>query len=284
MAIANWLELAMDTPIQRLRAEGFRTGRDEDADQTAWNEVWQPNKLDARQRIVYTQMMVHGRGLMSVWRTRMPKSPIIAAGERAAGPPRDGPGEPVRDVPGPSRRSRSPPRRRCCGPVRHPSSDHRRRVVYDDTTWVRFEKRGMGRTDGASDARGQRGSSSRTRRAHLGRVPFVPFDNKRGRRWRPHSSHDPLIPAQDAITTIRFNTLLAMQFSAFRQRVFTGYDPVVRDDKGNVIWRKDADGDLVLDNNGQPIPVVASMGRPASTGRWCSPATRRRSSTSPSRT
>ncbi len=37
-----------------------------EADSIAWNEVWQPNKLDARQRLVYLAMMVHDQGIMSV--------------------------------------------------------------------------------------------------------------------------------------------------------------------------------------------------------------------------
>ena len=49
-SIANVLDIAMSAPVQRLRAEGFRTGRDQAADITAWNDVWQPNKLDMRQR------------------------------------------------------------------------------------------------------------------------------------------------------------------------------------------------------------------------------------------
>jgi hypothetical protein len=262
MATANWLALAMDAPVQRLRAEGFRTGRDEDADQTAWDEVWQPNKLDARQRIPYTQMMVHGRGADE--RVAQRGRPEVAADRGRVGPPgppRAGPGEPVRDA-WASSRSRSPTQATRGAPVRQgtpPTID----VASSTTTphWVRFEKRGMGSDDRISDARAT-GSSSRTRGNHgLGRVPFVAFDFNVDADGRPHSSLEPLIPAQDAITTIRFNTLLAMQFSAFRQRVFTGYDPVVRDDKGNVIWRKDADGDLVLDDNGQPIPIVASPGR-----------------------
>src|SRR5207253_8445473 len=78
MALANWMGLAMDTPVQRLRAEGFRTGRDQAADKAAWDEVWQPNDMDARQRITYLQMMVHGRGIMSVWpNPRNRVSPVI---------------------------------------------------------------------------------------------------------------------------------------------------------------------------------------------------------------
>lgn len=263
-AAANWLGLAMDTPIQRLRAEGFRTGRNEDADQTAWDEVWQPNKLDARQRIPYTQMMVHGRGLMSVWHNAADASrPLIAVESSRR----------VHLEPNPENPFETKWVVKAFT-IEEPSSvlvlvppEARMRtisvaVVYDDKDWVRFEKRGgvgAEATDGLTMG-GWELAEGKSGTHNLG-VPFVPFDLNVDADGVPHSAIEPLMPAQDAITTIRFNTLLAMQFSAFRQRVFTGYDPVVKDDKGNVIWRKDANGDLVMDDNGQPIPVVASPGR-----------------------
>jgi hypothetical protein len=53
-----------------------------------------------------------------------------------------------------------------------------------------------------------------------------------------------------------------MQFSAFRQRVFTGYDPVVRDSTGNPVWQVAEDGVTpLLDSQGLQIPVVRSPGR-----------------------
>jgi hypothetical protein len=259
MAIANWLELAMNTPIQRLRADGFRTGRKGEADEAAWNEVWQPNKLDARQRIVYTQMMVHGRGLMSVWPNARPKSPIIRPENGKRVHLEMDPEDPftVKWAVKTFTLSAAPPG--CCGSRRtcRPAP----RTSPSSTT----PTRGSG-----SRSPGSTGSAGAVipgpwelvdAGAHtLGSPPFVPFDNKLDADGVPQAGITPLIPAQDAINTIRFNTLLAMQFSAFRQRVFVGYDPVVRDDAGKPVWKKDSDGAILLDKDGQPMPVLASPG------------------------
>jgi hypothetical protein len=263
MASANWLGLAMDTPVQRLRAEGFRTGRDEDADQTAWDEVWQPNKLDARQRIVYSQMMVHGRGLMSVWRNpNRAASPRIAVeSDRRVHlePDPENPFETKWAVKLFSVEDPKPSPTVLPEGV-SPAQVVNVAVVYDGRDWMRFEQKSLG---GEATAALSVGSWEKAKEGShgLGTIPFVAFDNNQDADGKPHSAIEPLMAAQDAITTIRFNTLLAMQFSAFRQRVFTGFDPVVRDDKGNVVWRKDANGDLVLDDNGQPIPITTSPGR-----------------------
>lgn len=256
MSIANWLALAMDTPIQRLRAEGFRTGRDADADTATWNEIWQPNKLDSRQRIVYTQMVVHKRGLMSVWpNPKNRKSPVIRPenGERVY--LHMDPEDPftvkwavktftIEDGNGSN----------LILPASLISTSERQvGMVYDGDTWARFEKGGSTYSGDWTLTNG--GTHP------LGEPPFVPFDNRQDADGNPQSALEPLMPAQDAINTIRFQTLLAMQFSAYRQRVFTGYDPVMRDNQGNVVVRKDADGNLVLDDNGQPVPIVNSPGR-----------------------
>ena len=251
-SIANVLDIAMSAPVQRLRAEGFRTGRDQAADITAWNDVWQPNKLDMRQRVVFTQMITHGRGLMSVWRNeRTPSQPLVRVeSDRNVhiGMDPENPFEPlfavktfeVRDLPD--------------TPLALPPGITTVRsvaVVYDATGWVRFEKGGL--LSGAWEVRAAG--------VHGLGVPFVPFDNKPDGNGVPFASIEPLMPQQDALNTIRFNTLLAMQFSAFRQRVFTGYDPVMRDKDGQPIWRKNTDGTLALDAQGQPQPAVTSPGR-----------------------
>lgn len=256
MSVANYLGLAMDTPIQRLRAEGFRTGRKGDADEATWTDVWQANQLDSRQRIPYTQMMVHGRGLMSVWpNVANRKSPIIRpeSGQRVhlEMDPED-PFSVLFSVKVYEVRER--PASGLVLPSGVPASRTRSvAVVYTDAEWVRFEKAG---TVLAGEWEVKAGGTH-----PLGSNPFVPFDNRQDADGKPFSAIAPLMPAQDAINTIRFNTLLAMQFSAFRQRVFTGYDPVMRDSEGNVIWKKSADGSLLLDAQGQPQPSLSSPGR-----------------------
>jgi hypothetical protein len=95
----------------------------------------------------------------------------------------------------------------------------------------------------------------------MGENPFQTYDYRpdtQGRIWSPM---DPLIPQQDAINTIRFNTLLAMQFSAFRQRIVVGFDPVQWDGDGNVLFERDSSNNLILDQYGNPKPRLTSPGR-----------------------
>lgn len=257
MAGANWLALAMDTPTQRLRADGFRTGRDEAADATTWNEVWQPNNLDSRQRIVYSQMFVHGRGLMSVWPNPSDrKSPVIRPESSERVHVQMDPEDPftaawavksftVEDrpvgsnliVPG----SVASPRERQVA------------VVYDRDSWVRFERGGSSYSGEWTVA--ANGSHP------LGAVPFVTFDHRQDADGQPWSAIEPLMQQQDALNTIRFQTLLAMQFAAYRQRAIVGYDPVIRDQQGQPLFELDGDGKPVLDAQGRPKPLLQSMGR-----------------------
>lgn len=250
MSIANWIALASNAPVQRVRPNGFRITRDAAADQATWDEVWDANNLDALWPIVATQMMNHSRGVMSVWRNeRDRRSPIVRP-------------ESVRRVwlePDPE------------DPFTHAwatkavSSDVydttsgvpvplKRDIawVYDrDGTFLRFE-----RANGGTWAPKGGGDSG------LDDLPFVAFDNNLDGDGKPRPSIiDQLIPAQDAINTIRFNTLLAMQFSAYRQRIISAFDPVMKDDDGNVIYQKDVDGNILTDENGLPLPALINIGR-----------------------
>ena len=257
MAIANWLELAMTAPVQRLRAEGFRAGRAGE-DRAAWDQIWQPNDLETRQGIVYLDMMVHGRGLMSVWpNKKVPQSPIIRPenGKRVHVEYRpDDPFTPWWAVKRFVISDRAP------GQVlldaRATLLPHERTVVvvYDDEEWVRFEKGGKLYSPNWQIV--DRGPNT------LGEVPFVGFDTKVDADGVPRDAISNLMPAQDAINTIRFQTLLAMQFSAYRQRVFVGYDPVARDAEGNPIYQRNADGTIKIDPaTGAQVPVLNTFGR-----------------------
>lgn len=259
-AIANWLGIAMGAPVQRCRPEGFRTGRDKEADQAAWNEIWQPNKLDARQPIVFLQSMAHGRGIMSVSanpaQRKHPKIRVESSRRVWLEPDPEDPFEVEYAVKrilveAPGAAQLWMPR----GTSMFPSTGSREVVyVYDATSWVRWE-RGQGAFGGGWDITGQG-------EHNLGEVPFVPFDVNVDSDGVPHSALEPLMPAQDALNTIRFNALLAMQFSAFRQRVFSGYDPVIRDQQGQPVWRKNPDGSNQVDPaSGDFIPMLRSPGR-----------------------
>ncbi|ALE91828.1 hypothetical protein AOC05_04990 [Arthrobacter alpinus] len=239
MSLANFLGLAMGAPIQRMQADGFRTGRDKAADIVAWNEIWQPNKLDSRQSIVFQQMFLHGRGIMSVSPNPLtPKSPKIRPESSRRVWIEPNPEDPFEQL-------------FAVKELVTPEGQPRIAYVYTDNEWVRF-----------TIAAKEKAWSLVAEGAHnLGSVPFVPFDFNVNAEGKPRPSITPLMPQQDAINTIRFNALLAMQFSAFRQRVFTGFDPVVRDKAGNPLIKLDGEGNPVLDANGLPQPVLNTPGR-----------------------
>ncbi len=249
---ANWIKLALLAPVQRTRADGFRTGRNKDADKTAWSEVWQPNKLDSRQRLVYTNMMVHDLGIMSVWpNNAAPKSPHIRVESGKRVHLEHDPEDPSRilwAVKTFTLRTREQSRLWTPTPV---ASSEQIGIVYDDGEFWRFRRsNGSGLWEFVLKGKNP-----------LGESPFVPYSLNADEDGDLHPSIDQLMPQQDAINTVRFNTLLAMQFSAFRQRVFTGYDPVVKDAQGKPVWQKNTDGSLKLDAQGQPMPVLSSPGR-----------------------
>lgn len=254
-SVANWLPLPIGAPVQRCMPEGFRTGRDQEADATAWNEVFQPNKLDARLPVVFTQSMAHGRGVMSVSANpaarRSPKIRVESSKRVWIEPDPDDPFEALyavkRVIVADSTSSLWTP----TSAGGYESGDRERVYVYDTDQWVQWERRALGGSWTLAGG-GQHG---------LGYVPFVPFDVGLDGDGVPHSALEPLMPQQDAINTIRFNVLLAMQYSAFRQRVFTGYDPVVRDAQGNVVFEKNTDGTLKTDRSGRPVPMLNSPGR-----------------------
>ncbi|MCC3276383.1 phage portal protein [Arthrobacter sp. zg-Y20] len=259
MSPANYLDIAMKAPIQRMQADGFRTHRDKDADIRTWTEIWQPNKLDARQRIVYEQMFVHGRGIMSVSPNPLNrKSPKIRP-ENAKRvwiePNPEDPFEPLFAVKNLAVKKSAQAASGLILPASMVRETLHVAYVYTATEWARFE------------ASSPQATATAWHLAEIGRhnlrtIPFVPFDFNVDADGVPHPAIDKLMPQQDAINTIRFNTLLAMQFSAFRQRVFTGYDPVVRDDKGQPLLVTDEKtGKPLLDSNGLAQPVVRSPGR-----------------------
>lgn len=265
-SIANWLAIAMAAPLQRLRADGFSTGRGEAANQQTWDDIWQPNALDSRQGTVYLDMLVHKRGLMSVWPDATLKGGVRIRPESGRAIHLEGdPEDPWTQAWAVKRIDRKGPRRASASGLWTPPSVTLEPetlevgYVYDRDEWHRFQ-RGV-----ITNASGVRRSEweHQTQGGHrLGGVPFVPFDNRPTSGAKPRSDIEPLMPAQDALNTIRFQTLLAMQFSAYRQRIVVGFDPVARDESGATIYRKNADGSLQRDSNGLPIPVVVSPGRP----------------------
>lgn len=256
-SIANWIVLAVESPVQRIRGDSFTTHVSDDLDKTLWRDVWQANKLDSRQALPYRDLMTHGRGIMSVWPNLANRARPIVRPESAelvyVHPSDEDPFTADWSVKSFTVQEAFGPASALILPSGF-SSTRTVGIVYDDEGFTRFERGGG---TGYSEW-----TVTKTGTHPMGEVPHVTFDYRPDSAGRIWSSMDQLIPQQDAINTIRFNTLLAMQFSAYRQRIVTGFDPRVTDAQGNFVFQTNEDGSLKLDGNGQPQFVVASPGRP----------------------
>jgi Phage portal protein, SPP1 Gp6-like len=254
-ALANYFAIAVNAPVQRLRADGIRTGMGDQTDRDLWANAWQANKMDTRQTLIYRSQMLHSRGIASVWpNADEPSRPIVRPESVDLVHVEMDPDDPfsplwavkaftTSTVPDELLPGFVQPRRMEALEVA---------IVYDDKEFLRFEKR---RGDG--DWRVVKEGPHPMRRP-----PFALYDYRSDAQGKPWSTMDALIPQQDAINTIRFNTLLAMQFSAFRQRVVTGFDPRAVDEQGRFLYQKDANGEPVLDpKTGAPIPILNSPGK-----------------------
>jgi hypothetical protein len=257
-AVANWITLAVSAPVQRLRGDSFVTHVDEELDKTLWRDVWQRNRLDSLQALPYRDMMMHGRGIMSVWPNTANRSrPIVRPESNElvyVHPSEEDPFTNDWTVKIFTVNDYSPQATALVMPFGVSTATTRTvAIVYDDQGMLRFEKGGKSNnSDFEVTAEGTH---------PMGENPFQTYDfrpDTKGQVWSPM---DPLIPQQDAINTIRFNTLLAMQFSAFRQRIVVGFDPVQRDKDGNVLYERDDNGALILDRFGNPQAKLTSPGR-----------------------
>ncbi|MFT4127345.1 MAG: phage portal protein [Gordonia sp. (in: high G+C Gram-positive bacteria)] len=253
---ANWCAPAMDAPVQRMEAESI-SDDDGKPDRDAWSD-WVAFDLETRQKIVWTQMILHGAGMMSVSKTSTARRVAARIENRRRvylHPHPEDPFEAQWAVKMWSETMR-PPTALWVPNAALTAASKTVAVVYDAAECVRFE-----RPDVVPDAVG--GWVQVSSVAHgLGEVPFVQFGHNVDADAGAHSGIDQLMPMQDAINTIRFNTLLAMQFSAYRQRVVVGYDPLLRDANGEILYVTDDAGAPVLDpKTGQPIPQLASPGR-----------------------
>ena len=54
----NWMQIVVDSPVERLRVQGFRFG-EQDADDDAW-DIWQTNGLDGESNMLHTEAVKLG--------------------------------------------------------------------------------------------------------------------------------------------------------------------------------------------------------------------------------
>lgn len=89
-------------------------------------------------------------------------------------------------------------------------------------------------------------------------LPLVELAPDRDTTGQPRSWMAAMIPGARAINTLRFDMLLSGHAAAHRQLFISGFDPVQRDEHGQPMIQKNADGTPVLDEHGYPMPVLKS--------------------------
>jgi hypothetical protein len=252
MARVPLVRLAIRTGVQRLRIDGIRLGSSDDRDKATW-KVWQANRLDSLQRLVYVHGAVFGKGIVSVWPNGSdPDLPLIKVEDPRRVHVEPDPMDPFRPL----------------WAVK----------TWDEARSTPLGVRYTAKCATLFDAEGfvwRWETSSPTNLSDVGawdlvdvfdnplgpRVPFVVFAPEMDADGDTLSMVDPLVPMQRSIDTIRFDLLLAAQFAAYRQRVVVGYDPVLRDEDGNPVVKTDDQGNPILDEHGMAQPVTASPGR-----------------------
>ena len=252
-ALANWIRPALNAPVQRMDAESLSFADTGKTDPDVWQHVWVTNDLETRQRIVYESMMTHGRGVLSVSKAGAGAKVSVESARRVyLHPSPEDPFTPAFAVKMWTETAR-PASALWVPSAVDVTGAKTIAVLYTDTTCHRFERSGHA-GPGAWEL-------VRETDHGLGDIPFVQFGHQVDADNVPRSPVDDLEALQDAINTIRFNTLLAMQFSAYRQRVVVGYDPVMRDAAGEVVYVRDEGGEVVIGPDGQPVPQLRQAGR-----------------------
>lgn len=232
----NVLRLVVNSLAQSLYVDGYRAGGSEE-NSPVWDQVWQPNRMDARQAGLYRSSIQYGC------------SYALALPDR-----RDNAPSPVSITP------YSP--RQITVTYEHPALDEwpqyaavwGRKTSQGTEVWLYDDQQAYGLLVGEgsqsatirTDAQGQR----LVREHGLGVTPVVRFPDS----WDdlddgPLGKVEPLLPVQRQINQTTFSLLMAQHYAAFRQRWATGM-AIAEDENGapiepwnaavNRVWQNDS--------------------------------------------
>lgn len=223
----NVLPLVVDSLAQALFMDGFRPRRSED-NAAIWDDVWQPNRMDARQATIYRSAITYGYSYALVLPGEMsgkdtavitPYSPrhLTAIYDdplndewpryaMVCPKPLDAPMKPYGD------------------PLAEPSMrDGVRVTIYDDQARYQLMRRDNGwAIVGDAEEHG------------LGVCPVVRYLESFSDEELPPGKVWPLLPAQRQLNQTTFGLLMAQQYAAFKQRWVTGM-AIPEDDQGRPV-------------------------------------------------
>jgi hypothetical protein len=233
-SIANWIPLLVNLPSQmsfvddyRRRSAGKLDRKDSkdsaENSNTEW-VLWQKNRMDSRQAIVYRSCLTYGHAFVAVNNLdpKEVKFDILSTRHTVAYF-RD----PVNDIrPSHALTIKSYPRDEKIPGLA---------ILWDDVyRWeMTYSMDGKFRVKGKPFAH------------KLGKCPVIRYTCFLDDEGRTRGVVKPAIPLQDRLNQATFSTNVTSDFGAFKVRWAAGLVPS---------FRKDADGNLILDTDGEPIP------------------------------
>jgi hypothetical protein len=206
----NWMQIVVDSSVERLRVQGFRFGDSQDADDDAW-AIWQANGLDGEANMLHTEAvklseaywMVQPNGEVPKITAEHPSQCIVA----------HAPGD---------RRTRLAGLKKWLGDDRYIYAN-----VYLPDRVVKYRTRRYtgGIVDALPDVRTTRWETIGASSNPLGVVPIIPAPNNPS---MIHGGRSDLaggpVSLQDAINKLCADQLVGSESTAFRQRLLLGVD------------------------------------------------------------
>lgn len=214
MGVTNWVRMIARAPAERLAVTGFRFGESLAGDDVAWG-IWQRNHLDADSRLAHDTSLALSTSYVTVWADQdgqpqiTPEHPSQAIIAYEAG----------------SRWRRAAALKRWVdedgtvyATVYLPDAVYKFFSPFSEPHRVRWMRRELPREPWPLPNA-------------LGVVPMVELPANSGLKVRPYgggmSEFEPVLSIQDRINKTVFDRLVTAESQAFRQRVVTGWEPVV---------------------------------------------------------
>lgn len=211
----NWCGVVVDASVERLEVQGFRFGRDKNADDEAWR-LWQANGLDAASIVGHETAISTGYGSLLVWEGEDADTPSITV---------EHPAEMiVATAPGNFRRRRAALKKWIEEDGRAMATLYLPDGIFK---WQTAEKYRGGKKprwiprqsdDENVDEDGFAGAN------RLKVVPVIPLLNRPTMRGEARSDLRTVVPQQDAVNKLLSDMIVASEFAAFRQRWATGIE------------------------------------------------------------
>jgi len=217
LSVKNVLGLVVDSFAQNLSVTGYRTASAEDND-PAWG-VWQANRMDARQALVYVPALTYGAAYVTV--TMGERGPVL--NPRSPKQILTAYVDPVSD---------EWPQYALEMWVTQDGAKQRRKAKFYDDTWVYLLDLGEVYNNDPLHQSATAPIAIRTvedQYAHgatyMGEpvCPVVRFCNGRDADGLITGEIAPLIRDQQAINNVNFDRLIVSRFGAFPQKVITGW-------------------------------------------------------------